>query len=72
MPSMRGVVTIAQETRFQLVDDEGIAHLFVLGPMAGAEPDDLARLQAEQARVRVRYARTRNLIAHRAERLERI
>ncbi|MGY2049819.1 hypothetical protein [Methylobacterium sp. JK268] len=72
MPSMQGVVIIAQESRFQLVDEEGIAHLFVLSPTMRAEPDDLARLQAEQARVRVSYDRTRNLIAHRALRLDRV
>ena len=27
---MEGVVTIVQESRFQLLDDEGVAHHFVL------------------------------------------
>ena len=62
MPSMEGVVTIVQESRFQLVDAEGVAHLFLLGHHAAAEPAQLAPLQHRQARVRVRYHAPRNII----------
>ncbi len=62
MDVMEGVVTLAQESRFQLTDDEGVSHLFVLGHDAAAEPDQLAPLSRGQARVRVRYTRPDNLI----------
>ena len=55
MRSIEGVVTIVQEGRFQLVDDAGVAHLFLLGHAAAADPEQLAPLQREQARVRVTY-----------------
>ena len=60
--SMDGVVTIAQESRFQLTDENGVAHLFVLSHASLAEPDQLEPLQARQARVRVRYVEPRNII----------
>lgn len=60
--SMDGIVTIVQESRFQLTDDDGVAHLFVLGRSSLAEPDQLEPLQARQARVRVRYVEPRNII----------
>ena len=60
--SMEGVVTIVQESRFQLTDDEGVSHLFVLGHSSLAEPDQLEPLQGRQARVRVRYVEPRNII----------
>ncbi len=62
-----GVVTIVQESRFQLVDDAGVAHLVVLGYESLAEPDQLQALAAGQRRVRVRYtdsAEVIGLIAH--------
>jgi len=61
---LEGVVTIVQEGRFQLTDESGVSHLFVLGHGAAAEPDQLPALQARQARVRVRYTPARNLIGH--------
>ena len=48
MRSIEGVVTIVQEGRFHLVDDAGIAHLFLLGYAAAADPQQLAPLQREQ------------------------
>lgn len=57
-----GVVTIVQESRFQLTDDNGISHLFLLDRNSAAEPAQLAPLQARQARVRVIYEPARNLI----------
>lgn len=59
---MRGIVTIVQESRFQLTDEEGAAHLFLLSHAAAAEPQQLGRLQAEQARVEVRYTEPHNII----------
>ncbi len=40
--TMDGVVTVVQESRFQLTDDAGVSHLFILSPDAAAEPDQLA------------------------------
>jgi hypothetical protein len=67
MKRMDGVVTIVQESRFQLVDRDGVSHLFVLGHDSAAEPDQLEPLQRRQARVSVRYTEARNalgLVAH--------
>src|SRR4051794_22050687 len=67
MKRMDGIVTIVQESRFQLTDDNGVSHLFVLGHDSMAEPDQLEPLQRSQARVSVRYTGARNaigLVAH--------
>lgn len=69
---MSGVVTIAQEGRFQLTDEEGVSHLFTLSPHMWAEPDDLEALQREQAHVRVSYKPTHNQIGYLATRLDRL
>ena len=61
---MDGVVTLAQESRFQLTDEAGIAHLFVLSHSAGAEPWQLGDLQQRQARIWVRYQVSSTLIAN--------
>ena len=62
MPIMTGTVTIVQESRFQLTDERGVSHLFLLGHGSMAEPEQLAPLQHTQARVRVRYIQPRNII----------
>lgn len=62
MDVMEGIVTVVQESRFQLTDDRGVSHLFILGHDAAAEPDQLVPLSRRQARVRVRYTRPENLI----------
>ena len=70
MQIMEGVVTILQESRFQLTDDEGVSHLFILSHDTLGEPDQLEPLQRQQARVRVRYTAPRNivgLVAHSVE-----
>ena len=67
--TMDGVVTVVQESRFQLTDDQGVSHLFVLSGHAAMEPAQLAPLQRDQARVRVRYEPTPHLIAHLARSL---
>ncbi len=62
--TMEGVVTLVQESRFQLTDDGGVSHLFLLDHNAAAEPVQLTPLQHRQARVRVRYTPARNLIGN--------
>lgn len=62
--TMTGIVTIVQESRFQMTDDEGVSHLFILSPNAAAETPDIAELQRRQARVRVRYKPAPNLIGN--------
>lgn len=52
---MAGVVTIVQEGRFQMTDDSGASHLFILSHGAAAETDQLVALQNQQTRVTVRY-----------------
>ena len=68
--TVEGVVILAQESRFQLTDDAGVSHLFVLSHGAFAEPSDLSILQKEQARVRVRSSEAPNLKARVAHRIE--
>ena len=70
MRTMEGVVTLVQESRFQMVDDGGVYHNFLLSHGAAAEPADLAPLQARQARVRVGYRQAPNMIARIAHRIE--
>jgi hypothetical protein len=62
--SMNGIVTIVQEGRFRMTDDDGVSHLFILSHAASAEPQQLAALQARQARVRVRYKPAPGLIGN--------
>ena len=62
MPTAEGVVTIVQEGRFQLVDAQGVAHLFLLSHAAAAEPEQLPPLQRRQARVRVTYTEPAGII----------
>lgn len=64
--TMSGIVTIVQEGRFQMMDDNGVYHLFLLSPNAAAETAQLAALQNRQARVRVRYKPAANLIGNTA------
>jgi hypothetical protein len=61
---INGVVTIVQEGRFQMSDDDGVSHLFILGHAAAAETEQLAALQKRQARVRVRYRPAANVIGN--------
>jgi hypothetical protein len=62
--AMCGVMTIVQEGRFQMTDDAGVSHLFILAYSAAAEPQQLTALQARQARVRVHYRPAANLIGN--------
>ncbi len=70
MRRMRGRVIIAQESRFQLLDDDGVAHLFVLDAAAGLEPSQLAPLQKGHTRVVVSYAKADDMLAHVARSIE--
>ncbi len=67
--TMTGTVTIVQESRFQMTDDAGVSHLFILSPRAAAETEQLQALQHRQARVSVRYKPAANLIGHVAHRI---
>ena len=63
MKTMEGVVTIVQESRFQLTDDRGASHLFILGHDTLAEPDQLhAAAAAGKRGCRVHYTQPRNVI----------
>lgn len=62
MPTMEGTITIVQEGRFQLTDEAGISHLFLLGHASMAEPGQLVPLQRAATHVRVTYTQPRNLI----------
>ncbi len=64
--TMSGIVTIVQEGRFQMIDDDGVYHLFLLSSRAAAETAQLTALQHRQARVRVRYKPAANLIGNTA------
>lgn len=63
MSSLKGIVTIAQESRFQLVDDDGVAHMLILDALALSEPDQLQGLARRQARVQVQTKRGKGVIA---------
>jgi hypothetical protein len=67
MPQMEGVITIAQESRFQMMDRQGASHLFTLDSNASAEPAQLAPLAARQAFVRVKYRQGKNVLGAVAE-----
>ena len=45
---MEGVVTIVQEGRFQLTDDDGVGHLFILGHLCLTETGQLPALPRRQ------------------------
>lgn len=70
MPELRGTVVIAQEGRLHVIDDQGAGHLFILSAQAAAETEQLAPLQARQAKVRINYSTSPNLIGLTAERIE--
>lgn len=70
MPKMMGTVIVAQEGRLQLIDDEGVGHLVILSPHAGAEPQQLYALQERQARVRITYSSPKRVIGLLASKIE--
>ena len=70
MPTMTGRVTIVQEGRFHLVDDDGAGHLFILGAHAAAETSQLRPLAERQARVTVTYRDVARVIGMVARKIE--
>jgi hypothetical protein len=50
-----GVVTVVQESRFELQGDDGTRRHFTLAPDAPLGWNELVRLQAEGCRVAVRH-----------------
>ncbi len=69
MMSMEGTVIIVQESRFQLLDRNGVGHHFLLGHAAAPEPQQLWSLQRDQSRVRVDYDPAPDVLAHLARRI---
>ena len=63
MATVSGIVTVAQENRFQLVLDEGGTRIFVVAHGAAIDPSQLAALQAQQAHVAVTFRPVDELIA---------
>lgn len=70
MPSLTGRVAIVQEGRFQVVDDQGAGHLFILSPHAPLETAQLRPLARSQARVKVTYRDAALVVGLMAERVE--
>jgi hypothetical protein len=69
---LNGAVTLVQERRFQLVDDRGVAHLFLLAADADVDPRALQELAQSGARISVSYGEdTSGLIAHVATAIDR-
>jgi hypothetical protein len=62
--SLAGALTLVQERRFRVVDDDGRCHLFLLAPDASVEPELLKELAATSERVSIEYREARELSAH--------
>ena len=62
MKTMVGTVLLVQEGRFQLRDEQGASHLFLLGHASLAETDQLPPLARRQARIRVSYKDADNIV----------
>ena len=68
---LSGTVTMVQERRFQLVDDRGVAHLFLLAPDAPVDPRALHELASSGERVAVSFHDCESpLVAYTATNLE--
>ena len=63
MQSLDGVITLAQESRFQITDGLGVSHQVVLSPRAAMEPDQLVGLVRSGARVRLGFGTTGEVIS---------
>ena len=59
-----GAITLVQERRFQLVDDRGVAHLFILAADASFDPDEFHALASSGQRVRVEYSDDGEALSH--------
>lgn len=62
--SASGIISLTQEHRFQLVDDEGNKILFVLAHESPVQGRDLERLEKFRLPVKVTYADTGMLNSH--------
>ncbi len=62
-PTVEGVITLVQERRFQLVDDDGVSHLFVIAADAPFEATQLEPCARSARRVQVAYRDAHGLIA---------
>ncbi len=65
-----GIITVAQENRFQLALDHGGTRLFVVSRHAPIDPQQLDALQRSQERVVVRYRAAAGVLADEAEAIE--
>ena len=63
MQTMDGIITLAQEGRFQITDSIGVSHQAVLSPRAKLEPDQLVGLVRSGARVRIGFETTSEVIS---------
>ena len=70
MAKLSGRVTIVQEGRFQVIDDDGAGHLFILSPHASAETTQLRALADLQSRVTVTYRDVALMIGLVADRID--
>ncbi|WP_428487452.1 hypothetical protein [Rhodopila sp.] len=69
MDTMEGLLIFTQESRFQLLDRNGVGHHFILGHDCAAEPEQLPPLQSRQARIKVHYHSAPDLLAHTVSRI---
>jgi hypothetical protein len=67
---VQGKLSLVQEQRFQLIDENGVAHLFIVAPGVSLKPSDLRTILHLQQRVRVKYEESPPLIAHVATSIE--
>ncbi|EWY40638.1 hypothetical protein N825_34570 [Skermanella stibiiresistens SB22] len=63
LKTMTGVITIVQEGRFRMEQEDGQPILLVLAPSAPIEPQDLPGLKRARARVTVAYEDSATLVA---------
>jgi hypothetical protein len=68
MDTIEGILILAQETRFQLLDRNGVGHHFILGYGCAAEPEQLPKLA--NSRIRVRFSSPSGILAHVASRID--
>jgi len=64
MQSIVGVMVIAQEGRFQLLDRDGVGHQFLLHYGSTVDADQMPPLLHRRMRVSYRPAEVANIIGH--------
>lgn len=70
MQFMVGTLVIVQENRFQLLDNNGVGHLFLLHHRSSVDYDQLLPLLHRQVRVSYRPAAPAQIIANAALRID--